>query len=95
MPETLTFPNCKTAQYRSVHADMDAAARRLSEDHTGKYAVQSGTVESNVYQRTVDWPDEWFCGFHIMLDSLEELVTAREEYNAGWPTAPCHWHDCR
>ena len=24
-----------------------------------KYAGYTGTVESNVYQRTVDYPDEW------------------------------------
>ena len=43
---------------------------------TGKYAGQSGTVESNVYQRTVDYPEEWFNGHHVMLDT-EELVTVR------------------
>ena len=25
---------------------------------TGKYAGRAGTVESNVYQKTVDYPDE-------------------------------------
>ena len=43
---------------------------------TGKYAGRIGAVESNVYQRTVDYPDEWANGFHIWLDS-EELVTVR------------------
>ena len=43
-----------------------------------KYAMHTGTVESNVYQRTVDYPDEWANGYHIMLDS-EELVTFRWE----------------
>ena len=36
---------------------------------SGKYAGHTGTVESNVYQRTVDHPDEWHNGFHLMLDS--------------------------
>ena len=45
---------------------------------TGEHAGQSGTVESNVYQRTVDYPDEWNNGHHVMLDS-EELVTVRWE----------------
>ena len=45
---------------------------------TGKYAGQTGTVESNVYQRTVDYPDEWHNGHHIMLDT-EVLVTVRWE----------------
>ena len=33
-------------------------------------------MEANAYQRTVDYPDEWATGFHIMLDT-EELVTVR------------------
>ena len=43
---------------------------------TGKYGGQKGTVEANVYQRTVDYPDEWAYGHHIMLDA-EELVTVQ------------------
>ena len=43
---------------------------------TGKYAGHTGTVESNVHQRTVDHPDEWANGFHIM-DDAGELVTVR------------------
>ena len=45
---------------------------------SGKYAGHTGTLEINVYQRTVDWPDEYNNGFHIWLDS-EELVTVRWE----------------
>ena len=45
---------------------------------SGKYAGQSGTVESNVFQKSVDYPDEWHNGFHVMLDS-EELVMVRWE----------------
>ncbi len=43
---------------------------------TGKFAGHQGTVESNVYQRTVDYPDEWANGFHVMLDT-GVLVTVR------------------
>ena len=43
---------------------------------TGKYAGHCGTVESNVFQKTVDYPNDLSNGFHVMLDS-EELVTAR------------------
>ena len=42
----------------------------------GKYAGHFGGGDSNVYQRTVDYPDEWANGYHVMLDS-EELVTVR------------------
>ena len=45
---------------------------------TGKYAGHLGTVESNVFQRTADYPEEWANGYHIMLDT-EELVTVRWE----------------
>ena len=45
---------------------------------TGKYAGHSGTVESNVFQRTVDFPDEWANGHHVMLDS-EKLITVSWE----------------
>ena len=45
---------------------------------SGKYAGHTGTVESNVYQRTADYPEELANGFHIMLD-IEELVTVRWE----------------
>ena len=50
---------------------------------TGKYAGHCGTVESNVYQRTVDEPNEWHNGHHVMLDS-EELVTVRWEQLEGY-----------
>lgn len=43
---------------------------------TGKYAGHTGTVESKVHQRTVDYPEEFANGFHVMLDT-EEVVTVR------------------
>ncbi len=43
---------------------------------SGKYAGHNGTGESDVYQRTVDYPDELNNGFHVMLDS-DELVTVK------------------
>ena len=42
----------------------------------GNYAGHTGTIESNVYQKTVDYPDEWANGFHVTVDT-EELVTVR------------------
>ena len=44
--------------------------------NTGKYAGYQGMVEANVYQKTVDYPEEWANGYHVMLDT-EELVTVR------------------
>ena len=45
---------------------------------TGKFAGRTGTIESNVYQKTVDYSDEWANGYHVMLDT-EELVTVRAD----------------
>ena len=53
---------------------------------TGKYGGHTGTVESNVYQRTVDYPDEWANGYRVMLNS--ELVTVRWD-NVEALTPPC------
>ena len=39
-------------------------------------------MESNVYQRTVDYPDEWANGYHVMLDT-EEVVTVRWDQVRG------------
>ena len=49
---------------------------------SGKYAGHTGTVESNVFQRTVDYPDENNNGYHVMLDT-GELVTVRWEQVEG------------
>ena len=43
---------------------------------SGKYAGHTGTVDSNVFQKTVDFPGELANGYHVMLDS-GELVTVR------------------
>ena len=45
---------------------------------SGKYAGRTGTVEANVHQRTADWPEDFYDGHHVMLDT-EELVTVRWE----------------
>ena len=42
-------------------------------------ARHTGTIESNVYQKTVDCPDKWAKGYHVMLDT-GVLVTARWEH---------------
>ena len=41
---------------------------------SGTYEGHRGTVEANVYQKAVDYPDEWANGYHVMLDR-ERLVT--------------------
>jgi len=46
---------------------MDAARSDRVRITTGRYAGLQGTVESNVYQRTADYPDEYNNGFRVML----------------------------
>ena len=41
-----------------------------------------GTMEGNVYQRNVDYPDEWFNGHHLILDT-DGLVTVRWDQVKG------------
>ena len=36
---------------------------------TGKYAGQTGTVESNVYQKSVDYHNDLSNGIQVMLDT--------------------------
>lgn len=45
---------------------------------SGSDAGHLSVVESDVYQRTVDYPDEFNDGYHVMLDG-EEPVTDRSE----------------
>ena len=51
----------------------------------GKFAGQHGTVESNVFQRTVDYPDELANGYHVMPDAegTSSLVLARGKARMG------------
>ncbi len=34
---------------------------------SGKFAGLCGKVEANVYQKAVDYPDEWANGYRVML----------------------------
>ena len=43
---------------------------------TGRYQGCTGFVDSAVFQRTVDQPDEYAPGFHVVLDN-GEVVTVR------------------
>ena len=43
---------------------------------TGRYQSCTGFVDSAVFQRTVDQPDEYAPGYHVVLDN-GEVVTVR------------------
>ena len=52
---------------------------------SGRYSECAGVVDSAVFQRTVDRPDEYSAGYHVILDS-GPLVTVRWDQlrdNAG------------
>jgi len=74
--DTLPFPICTPVPYNCpMKTWMRHRGDRVTIT-TGKYGGHTGTVESNVYQRTVDYPDEFASSYHVMLDT-EELVTIR------------------
>ncbi len=43
---------------------------------SGRYAGRTGVVDSAVFQRTVDYPDEFAPAYHVILDN-EGVVTVR------------------
>ena len=42
----------------------------------GAYAGINGVVDSAVFQRTVDYPNDYSAGYHVVLDD-ERVVTVR------------------
>ena len=55
---------------------MDVTSRRISNDCLRQVLWVPGVQEANVYQQTVDYPDEFSNGYDVMLDN-EKLVTVR------------------
>ena len=43
---------------------------------SGRYQGSQGVVDSAVFQRTVDYPDEYSAGYHVILDS-GPVITVR------------------
>jgi len=46
---------------------------------SGRYAGGTGTVDANVFQRTVDYPEEFAAGFHLVLDDGTVVTVRREQ----------------
>ena len=42
----------------------------------GRYAGATGVVDSAVFQKTVDYPDDYSAGYHVVLED-ERVVTVR------------------
>ena len=58
-------------KYRFIRADRVKIV-------SGQYTGATGTVDSRVFQRTVDYPDEYGPGYHVVLDE-GKVVTVRVE----------------
>ena len=43
---------------------------------SGRYQGSQGVVDSAVFQRTVDYPEEYSAGYHVILDS-GPVITVR------------------
>lgn len=76
--DTLPFPGRITGPYRSAMKTWMRKRGDRVKIINGKYARHTSTVESNVYQRTADYPDEFANGHQVMLDT-GELMTVRWE----------------
>ena len=46
---------------------------------SGRYTGRTGRVEANVFQKTVDYPDEYAMGFHSTLDDGTWVTVRREQ----------------
>ncbi len=47
--------------------------------NVGHYKGHRGVIESNVHQRTVDFPGEFAVGFHVWLDSGLVVVVRADQ----------------
>ena len=43
---------------------------------SGRYKGSTGAIDSAVFQRTVDYPDEFAAGYHVILDT-GPVITVR------------------
>ncbi len=49
--------------------------RIIGDSRRGK----TGAVDSTVFQKTVDYPDEFAHGFHVFLDDEEWVIVRRDQ----------------
>ena len=50
---------------------------------SGRYSACIGVVDSAVFQRTVDRPDEYSPGYHVVLDSGSVITVRWDQLRAG------------
>ena len=46
---------------------------------SGRYAGRTGRVEANLFQRTVDFPEDYAKGSHIALDDGKHITMRRDQ----------------
>ena len=49
-----------------------------------RYAGSIGVVDANVFQRTVDYPEEFAAGFHLVLDDEAWVTVMVETMSTNW-----------
>ena len=71
----LPLPHCVTNGY-SAHVSHNYRFKRgdYVRIRWGRYAGALGIVDSAVFQTTVDYPDEYAAGYHVVLED-ERVVT--------------------
>ena len=50
---------------------------------SGKYAGATGSVDSKVFKRSVDYPEELGAGYHVVLDDAMVVTVRVEQVNAA------------
>lgn len=53
---------------------------------SGRYAGKSGVVDANVFQRTVDYPDEFAAALHLVLDDGTWITVRRDQVRMSGPS---------
>ena len=50
---------------------------------SGRYRGSHGVVDSAVFQRTVDYPEEYSAGYHVVLDSGPVITIRWDQVHAS------------
>ena len=81
--DTLPLPCCLTAGY-SAQVSHNYRFKRGDSVRIrwGRYAGAVGVVDSAVFQKTVDYPEEYAAGYHVVLDD-DKVVTLRWDQVSG------------
>ena len=81
--DTSPLPRCVTGGY-SAHVSHNYHFKRGDAVQIlwGRYARLEGIIDSAVFQKTVDYPDEYAAGYHVLLED-ERVATVRWDQVLG------------